>query len=171
MKIYRHGDRTPVDVYPNDVYNASFWDKYGGLGQLTQLGMWQHRQFGLYLRDFYSTFLSKYYDHNQVFARSTDYDRTLMSTYSLLSGLFQPVDYQRFDASLNWQPIPVHTTNGKTDDIFYSGSCTRSKELVAQVEQTDEYLQMEAENKVSLWFWKIIKAKFELGVNSRSFSN
>jgi hypothetical protein len=110
--------------------------------------MKQHRQFGLFLRAQYSNFLSKYYDHSQVFARSTDYDRTLMSTYSLLSGLYEPIGYQKFDKNLDWQPIPVHTTNGTTDNIFYSGSCIRSKELAKQVEHTDEYLQMTEDNRV-----------------------
>jgi hypothetical protein len=150
MKIYRHGDRTPVGVYPNDAYNASIWNKYGGLSQLTQRGMKQHREFGLYLRNFYSNFLPKFYDPNQVFARSTDYDRTLMSTYSLLSGLYEPIGYQKFDETLNWQPIAVHTTNGLTDNVFYNGTCARSNELVKQVEQTEEYIRMEEDNKVCL---------------------
>ena len=79
--------------------------------------MQQHREFGKYLRTIYGDFLNKFYDRNQVNARSTDYDRTLMSTYSLLSGLYPPVEYQKFDEGLNWQPITVHTTDKMTDRV------------------------------------------------------
>ena len=103
--------------YPNDIYNASTWDKFGGLGQLTQTGMKQHEQYGQFLRQRYDYFLSSYYNRNQVYARSTDYDRTLMSTYSLLSGLFPPKDFQAFDPELDWQPIAVHTTDSPTDPV------------------------------------------------------
>lgn len=44
--VFRHGDRTPVGVYPTDPNNASVWKKFGGLGQLTQRGMQQHYAFG-----------------------------------------------------------------------------------------------------------------------------
>jgi hypothetical protein len=79
--------------------------------------MMQHREFGKYLRDTYRDFLNEYYNRNEVFARSTDYDRTLMSSYSLLSGLYPPKDYQIFDKNLTWQPITVHTTDKSTDMV------------------------------------------------------
>jgi hypothetical protein len=79
--------------------------------------MMQHREFGKYLRETYRDFLSEYYNRNEVFARSTDYDRTLMSSYSLLSGLYPPKDYQIFDKTLIWQPITVHTTDKSTDMV------------------------------------------------------
>lgn len=82
--------------------------------------MKQHLLFGQYLRNRYNDTLSTYYNRNQVFARSTDYDRTLMSTYSLLSGLYPPQDYQKFDETLNdWQPIAVHTTDKSTDMVRF----------------------------------------------------
>lgn len=45
--VFRHGDRTPTSVYPKDAYGPAFWNKYGGLGQLSQKGMQQHFAFGL----------------------------------------------------------------------------------------------------------------------------
>lgn len=45
----------------------------------------------------------------QVYVRSTDFDRTLMSAEANLAGLFPPDGMQRFNPNISWQPIPVHT--------------------------------------------------------------
>lgn len=109
--VFRHGDRTPVVVYPNDPYNASYWQKYGGLGQLTTTGMLQHYEYGQFLRERYDSFLGAEYDRDHVFVRSTDYDRTLMSAGSLLASLYKPEGDQVFEPGLDWQPIPIRTTD------------------------------------------------------------
>ena len=51
------------------------------------------------------------YSSDEVFVRSTDIDRTLMSAESHLAGLFPPTDDQLWNPSLQWQPIPVHTVS------------------------------------------------------------
>jgi hypothetical protein len=80
--------------------------------------MKQAREYGQYLRLKYNSFLNNLYNRSNVLARSTDYDRTLQSSYALLSGLFPPGNtYQRFDQSLDWQPIPVHTTSKASDTV------------------------------------------------------
>lgn len=45
----------------------------------------------------------------QIFTRSTDYDRTLMSAEANLAGLYPPEGQQMFNPNISWQPIPVHT--------------------------------------------------------------
>lgn len=137
--LFRHGDRTPVMNYPNDPYKESTWSKYGGFGQLTQTGMKQHFEFGKFLRDRYSTFLDSIYSRAKTYVVSTDYDRTLMSAYSLLNGLYSPVEYQVWKANVSWQPIPVHTTSKESDVIFYGQACPRFKQLQKEVEKSEEY--------------------------------
>ena len=44
--LFRHGDRSPVTVYPKDPNGEYFWNRFGGLGQLTQRGMQQHYNYG-----------------------------------------------------------------------------------------------------------------------------
>ena len=117
--LFRHGDRAAVSSYPNDIYNESIWYKYGGFGQLTQTGMNQHHDFGTYLRNRYLGVLDTIFNRNKVFIRSTDYDRTLMSAYSLLSGLYPPVDYQEWNSHIDWQPIAVHTTDSTNDQVNF----------------------------------------------------
>ncbi len=88
-----------------------------GFGQLTQKGMKQHFDFGKFIRSRYSTFLNKYYNLKRAVIRSTDYDRTLMSAYSLLNGLYPPEDFQVWNNESQWQPIPVHTTSKYNDMV------------------------------------------------------
>lgn len=117
FQLFRHGDRTPVMTYPNDPYQEDAWQKYGGFGQLTQTGMSQHYEFGKFLRKHYASFLHEYYMRQYVKTVSTDFDRTLMSAYSLLTGLYSPQDYQVWNSNITWQPIPVHTTDKSNDKV------------------------------------------------------
>ncbi len=109
--LFRHGDRSPISPYPGDPYNETTWAKYGGFGQLTQLGINQTHQYGRFLRKTYSKFLTERYDPKKVFVRSSDFDRTIMSAQSVLSGLFEPKGDQLWNDNIKWQPIPVHTQN------------------------------------------------------------
>lgn len=53
----------------------------------------------------------------QVYVRSTDFDRTLMSAEANLAGLFPPNGMQRFNPNISWQPIPVHTVPVTEDRV------------------------------------------------------
>jgi hypothetical protein len=117
--MFRHGARTVLITYPNDT-NQAYWNKYG-LGQLTPIGMKQLQDYGIWFKNKYMAFLNPIYDKTRVYARSTDYDRTLQSSYAFLSGIFQPSDYQSWSPIANqsgYLPIPVHTTNLSTDNVI-----------------------------------------------------
>jgi hypothetical protein len=145
--VFRHGDRTPTDSYPNDIHNQSTWDKFGGLGQLTQRGMQHHYEYGGYLRKRYADFLAEHFDVTKVTIRSTDYDRTIMSAESLLASLYTPKSYQIWNPQLAWQPIAVHTTNAAA---IYPEDCPRYYELLEQVNASDEFLKVLDQFKVYL---------------------
>ncbi|XP_067883590.1 lysosomal acid phosphatase-like, partial [Heterodontus francisci] len=100
-------------TYPTDPYTEKDWPQ--GFGQLTQVGMRQHYELGQYLRRRYKDFLNSSYDRHQIYVRSTDVDRTLMSAESDLAGLYPPHGHQIFNPDVNWQPIPVHTVPEKYD--------------------------------------------------------
>jgi testicular acid phosphatase len=119
FKLFRHGIRSVLLTYPNDT-KGQWWPRYGGLGQLTPAGMRQMSLFGQFFRNKYQTFLNPTYDRSRVFIRSTDYDRTLQSAYSFLSGVYKPNDDQKwnnFSGLFDYLPIPVHTTNLSTDIV------------------------------------------------------
>ncbi|KAM3968860.1 prostatic acid phosphatase [Aphomia sociella] len=115
--IYRHGDRTPVGCYPTDPWrNESLWPVK--FGQLTNIGKRQHFALGQWLRQRYSHLLSPEFEPSELYVRSTDVDRTLMSAQANLAGMYPPSGNSIWDQQLMWQPIPVHTEPAKEDKLL-----------------------------------------------------
>uniref|UniRef100_A0A5F8HBA0 Lysosomal acid phosphatase n=1 Tax=Monodelphis domestica TaxID=13616 RepID=A0A5F8HBA0_MONDO len=137
--LYRHGDRSPVKAYPKDPYQEGEWPQ--GFGQLTKEGMLQHWELGQALRLRYQGFLNASYHREEVFVRSTDFDRTLMSAEANLAGLFPVEGAQSFNPNITWQPIPVHTVPEAQDKLlkFPMGPCPRFEQLQNKTRQTPEY--------------------------------
>ncbi|XP_045050029.2 lysosomal acid phosphatase isoform X3 [Desmodus rotundus] len=103
--------------------------------------MQQHWELGQALRQRYGDFLSTSYHPQEVYVRSTDFDRTLMSAEANLAGLFPPNGMQRFNPNISWQPVPVHTVPIAEDRLlkFPLGPCPRYEQLQNETRQTPEY--------------------------------
>ncbi|VVC90696.1 unnamed protein product [Leptidea sinapis] len=115
--IYRHGDRTPVDPYPTDPWkDQSLWPVK--FGELTNIGKNQHYTLGRFLRLRYQNFISKDFNPDEVYVRSTNVDRTLMSAQANLAGFYPPSDKSIWNKDLLWQPIPVHTKPEEDDEVL-----------------------------------------------------
>uniref|UniRef100_A0AC35FJH7 Acid phosphatase n=1 Tax=Panagrolaimus sp. PS1159 TaxID=55785 RepID=A0AC35FJH7_9BILA len=118
--LWRHGDRAPEKIpYPNDIYTEDYWPR--GYAMLTNLGMNQLHELGTFFRNRYANtgFVNKTYNYKEVFVRSTDAPRALSSAQAFLNGMFPPENDELWQAGLNWQPIPVHsTTPGDPDPLL-----------------------------------------------------
>ncbi|KAK7867403.1 hypothetical protein R5R35_003832 [Gryllus longicercus] len=150
--IFRHGARTPVDTYPNDPYiNITFAPV--GWGQLTNKGKMMQYQQGKFLRERYDALLGPLYSPRVIEARSTDKDRTKMSALLELAGLWPPQGDQRWNPSLNWQPIPVHSVPVPEDHLLLGYSpCPGYYEKRDAVLASDEVKsQLEALNATILY--------------------
>ncbi|KAM6223862.1 prostatic acid phosphatase [Rhynchocyon petersi] len=137
--LFRHGDRSPIETFPNDPIKESAWPQ--GFGQLTQVGMEQHYELGEYMRRRYGNFLNESYRHEQVYIRSTDIDRTLMSAMANLAALFPPKGASIWNPNLPWQPIPVHTVPLSEDGLLYMPfkQCPRFHELGEETLKSEEF--------------------------------
>ncbi|XP_051846262.1 testicular acid phosphatase isoform X1 [Antechinus flavipes] len=133
--VYRHGDRAPLDSYPTDPHqDKTLWPH--GLGQLTQEGVQQQLELGRFLRARYGDFLSQEYRREELYVRSTDYDRTLQSAQANLAGLFP-----RSPRSPGWMPVPVHTVPATEDKLlkFRTQGCPQYQKLLEETVAGEEY--------------------------------
>ena len=67
---------------------------------------------GIYLQNRYmndSNLLNETYSRYEIYVRSTDVNRTLMSAQANMAGLYPPQGKQIWNQDILWQPIPVHT--------------------------------------------------------------
>lgn len=137
--LYRHGDRTPIDPYPNDPWkDPSHWT--AGWGQLTNAGKHRHLELGRYLRKRYASLLKDTYTNSEIYVRSTDVDRTLMSAESNLAGLYPPVGPDQWDPLIQWQPIPVHTVPEELDEVLAAKKpCAAFDMELKKYKHTDEF--------------------------------
>ncbi|XP_006158561.1 prostatic acid phosphatase isoform X2 [Tupaia chinensis] len=137
--VFRHGDRSPIETFPNDPIKESSWPQ--GFGQLTQLGMEQHYELGTHLRKRYGRFLNESYKREQVYVQSTDVDRTLMSAMTNLAALFPPEGASVWNPSLLWQPVPVHTVPISEDLLLHQPfmNCPRFQELRRETLKSEEF--------------------------------
>ncbi|XP_005990990.1 testicular acid phosphatase homolog isoform X2 [Latimeria chalumnae] len=139
LLIFRHGDRSPVEAYPNDPHKESAWPQ--GFKQLTEVGIRQHFELGQYLRKRYTSFLNSTYDRQEIYVRSTDYDRTLMSAQANLAGLYPPQGQQLWNPDIKWQPIPIHTLPAHEDKLLKLPwkSCPQYQELIQETSKSKPY--------------------------------
>ncbi|XP_069814439.1 prostatic acid phosphatase [Dendropsophus ebraccatus] len=139
VMVFRHGDRSPIKTFPKDKYQEDSWPD--GFGQLTELGIEQHYELGKYLRKRYSEFLNETYSRHEVYVRSTDVDRTLMSAQANLAGLYPPVDRQIWNKNIPWRPIPVHTVPLSEDHLLSIPlkNCPRYNKLQSETYASQEY--------------------------------
>ncbi|KAK5983557.1 Histidine acid phosphatase, partial [Trichostrongylus colubriformis] len=124
---------------------------------LFQLGMRQQYALGKVLRKRYMTgtnpFLDKRYHSKQVYIRSTDVNRTLISAYSNIAGMFASgvagKDYpNETNWPTGWTPIPVHTL---PEDEDHAGNvfapCPRAVQLDEELQRSKEFKQIAQDNK------------------------
>ncbi|XP_014203542.1 prostatic acid phosphatase [Copidosoma floridanum] len=143
--MFRHGDRTPVVSYPNDPYrNENLWPV--PFGQLTNLGKHQQLQLGMWLRQRYNHLIPKIYSVYDIYVRSTDVDRTLMSAESNLAGLYPPFGNQEWDIK-RWMPIPVHTTPVEEDMLSGNKYCERYNYELENVNKSPEMVEINKKNE------------------------
>ncbi|XP_016838903.1 venom acid phosphatase Acph-1 isoform X1 [Nasonia vitripennis] len=117
--LFRHGARTP-DKAEFKYINYAGLNAYNpyGLGELTNLGKKQLFKVGQMLRQRYSDFLSEDFNTSDVYAYSSEDDRTKMSLQVVLAGLYPPSSEFVWNKKLNWIPLPARYTPKELDILL-----------------------------------------------------
>uniref|UniRef100_A0AC34FW13 Acid phosphatase n=1 Tax=Panagrolaimus sp. ES5 TaxID=591445 RepID=A0AC34FW13_9BILA len=118
--LWRHGERNPRKLFYGDLNNASAFPE--GLGQLTKNGINQLYVIGKHFQARYmyeKAFLSPEYLHSEVYARSTDIDRTIISAMAFYSGLYSNGTNEAHILAprLYGLPIPEWITMEKSEEF------------------------------------------------------
>ncbi|RVE42758.1 hypothetical protein evm_012582 [Chilo suppressalis] len=113
--FFRHGARNPTHSYKSDPFKNYQWPD--GLGSLTNHGKLQLYELGKKYRSYYANFINEEYYEKDVYIRSSDKSRCMMSAYTFLAGLFPPTERQMWHPEIPWQPIPVHSLPRELDNI------------------------------------------------------
>ncbi|XP_023300387.2 lysosomal acid phosphatase [Lucilia cuprina] len=115
--LFRHGEKNPSELYPNDSHATHEWP--GGLGALTQKGSLQSYNLGKNLRMRYYRLLppNGLYTQQQIRVLSSAAERCIMSANSLLAGFMPPLEHSN-PLPVQWQPVPVNTIPRKEDTLL-----------------------------------------------------
>ncbi|XP_031617002.1 lysosomal acid phosphatase-like [Contarinia nasturtii] len=149
--LFRHGERNILTPYgPNDPFAdvKTYWPE--GYGQLTSEGRRQQYELGEYLAKRYKNLIGENgYHKNNIYVRSTDVDRTLMSAAHTLAGMFPPLGKQAWNKDLGrkWQAIPIHTVPEVDDYVLYTiRPCPKYKTSYKAIFDTPEVEAVDREH-------------------------
>uniref|UniRef100_A0A914D7H7 acid phosphatase n=1 Tax=Acrobeloides nanus TaxID=290746 RepID=A0A914D7H7_9BILA len=157
--VWRHGDRSPTTTFPTDPNQEATWHQ--GWGQLSALGMKQHVRLGQTLRQRYivnnpgNLNLSPSYTNYEIYVRSSDVNRTLISAMSNMIGFYGAANVTAgldYPDMPEWPgkfvPIAVHTVDHPYDYIGNTDSiCPRRDQIWELVKQTPEWQNLTQENQ------------------------
>jgi len=187
IELFRHGARAPT----SNTYDKTW--KSSETGELTALGMRMHYLLGKAVRYEYTQkygpdFLPTTYNSSLIYARSTDLNRTIMSAYAHLYGLFEgdglnltshvsteltkpPFNKKLVDditksldsytaVPYNVLPVPVHVVPYASDSVLAAdANCNNRKKWESDNQNTAEFQKM----------WNSFQSTIE-DINSRNFS-
>lgn len=157
--IWRHGDRSSRHTYPNDPYKDVWKD---GSMQLTEQGMAQEYNLGIFLRSKYGHLLSKKYREGEIYFQSTDIDRALMSAQCVAAGLYSPDNVTKWNGIVSpWRPFPVHSLETENDwlHLIYQDppkQCPEFDKLLKQIRVSSEWY-LETDKAYADFFKNITK--------------
>ncbi|XP_076278118.1 venom acid phosphatase Acph-1 isoform X2 [Lasioglossum baleicum] len=150
--LLRHGERTPreKEMWPKDPIDVSTYEPWGP-GQLINKGKMTEYRIGKMLRKRYDEFLGDVYHPSDVYAQSTDIDRTKMSLQLVLAALYPPNANQTWNSRLSWMPIPIQYIPERVDHLMKPDfspvylkalqNARRSKEILEKVSKYEDFFK------------------------------
>ena len=102
---FRHGARQPYSSFDDINWKDILNENWNGYGELTSLGMRMHYLLGISTKEKYKYFINEY-NPNEILIRSTDVNRTILSAFATLQGLYNDSNYILNDEQIKRGIIP-----------------------------------------------------------------
>lgn len=152
--VWRHGDRAPMSSYKTNTYKDTDWDE--PYGELLKEGVKRHNELGRLIHQKYvgeGKLLSSF-NPSEVYVRSTDRNRTILSAVSNLLGTFYTDDHTASNWPASYVPVPIHTVDPKTDTLLDPlAPCPRSKWLWNSVMESEFFKNLTKKNEELINFF------------------
>ncbi|CAH1153461.1 unnamed protein product [Phaedon cochleariae] len=141
--LFRHGERSPTETYPNDPYINHTWPD--GWGYLTNTGKLQMYSLGMTIKNQYKHFIQDTYWPKDINISSSYSDRCKMSGQLFCAGMFPPTGEQIWNDDLLWQPIPINYLPRSEDiTIAMKAKCGKYDEQLKEARVSPKILELEA---------------------------
>jgi len=155
---FRHGART------NFVFRDSFGNMDLSFGKLTKFGSLQHLDIGKNYRKRYSNFLNMSLDKNEIYIRTSDVERTLVSTEKELEGLFNKTIEKKYfhvvDYGFNYWNLYHLNPEEKEEMNKYEKFCKKRN-----LDNSDEYYRNYFKTEISPFLKKCYGKRFTISLH------
>lgn len=145
---FRHGARAPEHVDANNL--DILGGQWSSPGELTPVGYRMHYLLGVRNKARYSNFLSSSFDPKEVYALSSEYNRTMMSAQAQLNGMFPPGTGPSLNAAQQTNAVPPIN---KTPEFLSAQTTLGSAALPNQMQIFPLHLRSK-ENKMNYVYYQ-----------------
>ncbi|XP_061930546.1 venom acid phosphatase Acph-1-like isoform X1 [Apis cerana] len=90
---------------------------------MPKIGMLNMYNLGVHLRTIYDEFLGKIYMQETAKMQTAEYPLSILAGQLVNAGLWPPAKQQRWNADINWQPIPIDYIPAHEDTLLLGIQC------------------------------------------------
>ena len=156
LEHFRHGARGSYKSFDYKLWKDIFNEEWKGAGELTPLGMRQHYLLGKSVRNKYKNFISNEFNPNEIYIISTDVNRTLISAYSHLLGIYNITNVNKNgyinnknysdiinnkinDEEKNYKIFPIHIYNEKDlkFQLYRTEVCPGFEQFIKKIRESE----------------------------------
>ncbi|GIY48600.1 prostatic acid phosphatase, partial [Caerostris darwini] len=145
--ISRHGEISPIKLYPEDPNPAEVWKE--GLEDLTLKGKFQAYALGCYLRARYDGFITS--DPNEVDVISGSKEYCVKSAQSFITALYAPDSNWEIVQQFPWQPMFIQYGNATTEKCLSNPSCPAADEETRRIFSDEKEMLESYEGLIQFW--------------------
>ena len=165
---FRHGARQPYSSFDDINWKDILNENWNGYGELTPLGMRMHYLLGISTKEKYKYFINEY-NPNEILIRSTDVNRTILSAFATLQGLYNDSNYilndeqikrgiiqnknyseeinnlknSEIEGERSFFPVHIFPTNYDHQyQLFWKNECPGIEKYINEIKNSSEYINL-----------------------------